>query len=259
MPETRTLKICGPKHAGLRPDDTATKMKIVLVLGCLVACTSSAGAEDRILGLLALPEVFGNGPCDRFSPQEVPLHAIPNGAAVGVVHVVKYWTFDELNGGCEGLQVAVRLQRSAVDQPLPTEEYEYEAPAAIVLEQRGRWFRLRLASGAAWVLASPRDEFRSLETLFEGSMTFLTSDWSRQLADNPSTRSRTTHVPANGEEPSVRVLKSARVRGQLWFQIEVMSHSICNDPSEPKVIDRGWVAAHSRSGQPAIWFFSRGC
>jgi hypothetical protein len=45
----------------------------------------------------------------------------------------------------------------------------------------------------------------------------------------------------------------------LWFQIEVMSHSICNDPSEPKVIDRGWVAAHSRSGQPAIWFFSRGC
>lgn len=233
-------------------------MKTVLVLGCLVACTSPAGAQDRVLGLLALPEVFGNGPCDRFSQQEVPLHAIPDGPAVGVVHVVKYWVFHG-NGGCEGLEVAVRLRASAADQPLPTHEYAYEAPAAVVLEQRGRWFRLRLARGTAWVLASTRDEFHPLETLYESSLTFLTSDWSRQLADAPGARSRTARIPTDVPEPSVRVLTSVRTRGQLWFQIEVMSHSGCDDVSEPQVIDRGWVAAHSRSGQPSIWFSSRGC
>jgi len=104
-------------------------MKIVLVVGCLVAGTSSAAAQDRVVGLLTLPEVFGNGACDRFSPQEVPLHATPNGASVGAGHVVKYWIFHS-NGGCDNLEVAVRLQGSSADQPLPTQEYAYEAPAA---------------------------------------------------------------------------------------------------------------------------------
>ena len=61
-------------------------------------------------------------------------------------------------------------------------------------------------------------------------------------------------------EPSVQVVSSQRSDGQLWFQIEVMSHSGCEDIiNEPKAIDRGWVPAHSPSGQPSIWFFSRGC
>ena len=176
---------------------------------------------------------------------------------MGAVHVVKYWVFHP-NGGCEGLEVAFRPQGSAADQPLPTEEYAYEAPAAIVLEQRGRWFRLRLPRGTAWVLASARDEFQPLETLYESGLTFLTSDWSRRLADAPGARDRAARVPADLMKPSARVLKSVRVRGELWFQIEVMSHSGC-DSSELKVIDRGWVVAHSRSGQPSMWFFSRGC
>ena len=234
-------------------------MKIVLVLGCLVVCTPAARAQDQVLGLLALPEVFGDGPCDRFSPKEVPLYEIPDGAVVGVARVTKSWTFQG-NGGCEGLEVTVSLRGLAAERPLPTREYAYEEPGAVVLETRGRWFRLHLATRSAWVLASKRDEFHSLESLLtEGRLTYLTSDWNRQLADNPGRGERAARVPANVAQPAVRVLSSRRDHGQLWLQIEVMSHSSCDDISEPKLMDRGWVRAHSRSGQPVVWFSSRGC
>ena len=234
-------------------------MRGALVVGCLLACASSAGAQDRVLGLLTLPEVFGNGACDRFSPQELPLRATPDGAPVGVIRVVRNWSHDP-NGGCEGLEVAVRQRDGAREQPLPTKEYQYEAPAAIVLEQRGRWFRLRLATGSAWVPASSRDVFHPLEQLYEDALTYLTPDWNKQLADAPGGRGRTATMPADRAEPLVRVLGSRRSGGQLWLQVEVMSHSTCEDHrNEPKAIDRGWVPAHSPSGQPSIWFFSRGC
>ena len=234
-------------------------MRPLLVVGCLLASVLSAVAQDRVLGLLTLPEVFGNGACDRFSPREVRLHAMPGGAAVGLVHVVRNWTFQG-NGGCEGLEVAVRMQGAAEERPLPTQEYEYEAPAAIVLEQRGRWFRLRLATGSAWALASDQDVFRSLEKLYQNALTYLTPDWSRQVSAAPGARGRAARIPAGMAEPSVQVISSQRSGGQLWFQIEVMSHSGCEDIiKEPKAIDRGWVPAHSPSGQPSIWFFSRGC
>jgi len=40
-------------------------------------------------------------------------------------------------------------------------------------------------------------------------------------------------------EPSVQVLKSVRARGELWFEIEVMSHSECEGISDPTVNDVG--------------------
>ena len=215
-------------------------MRIVLVVGWFLTYASSAGAQDRVLGLLTLPEVFGNGACDRFSPRDVSLHATPGGAAVGVVHVAKNWTLD-VNGGCEGLEVAVRLRGVAEERPLPTKEYEYEAPAAIVLEQRGRWFKLRLATGSAWMLASNQDVFRPLEELYKDALTYLTPDWGRQLSDAPGARSRAARIPPGMKEPSVRIVGSQRSGGRLWFQIEVMSHSGCADLTEPKAIDRGWV------------------
>lgn len=233
-------------------------MRVVLVLSGLLSCASSAGAQDRVLGLLTLPEVFATAACDRFQPREVPLHAMPGGAAVGEVHVVRNWTF-HANGGCEGLEVAVRTRGTALERPLPTQEHDYEAPAAIVLEQRGRWFRLRLEPGSAWVQASDQDLFHPLEKLYEDALTYLTSDWSRQLSAAPGGSRRAARIPSAMNEPSVRIIGSRQSGGRLWFQIEVMSHSVCTGNNEPRVIDRGWVPAHAPSGQPSIWFFSRGC
>ena len=86
-----------------------------------------------IIGLLALPEVFGRGACDRFTPRPVELRATPQGPVVATVLVVKPWTHHS-NGGCEGLEVGVRAPRAATVQPLPTMEYTYEEPGAVVLD-----------------------------------------------------------------------------------------------------------------------------
>ena len=45
-------------------------------------------------------------------------------------------------------------------------EYAYEEPGAVVLERRGKWFRVRLNSGSAWLEASAQDEFYGLELAF---------------------------------------------------------------------------------------------
>jgi hypothetical protein len=142
------------------------------LLPLLLAWPPLAFAQDRVSGLLSLPEVFGNGPCASFTPREIPLYAAPDGQKiVAAIRVDRHWTFPG-NGGCGGLIVRVHHSDGRVSE-LPTEEYQYEAPAAIVLQQRGRWFRLRLTGGTAWVHASERDEFFALEDLVKGTLTTL--------------------------------------------------------------------------------------
>lgn len=52
-------------------------MKCTLLAACLLACASLAQAQERVIGLLALPEAFGHGPCVPFTPADVPLYATP--------------------------------------------------------------------------------------------------------------------------------------------------------------------------------------
>ena len=96
-------------------------------------------AQERVIGLLALPGVFGRGACDRFTPRPVELHATPQGRGVGTVLVMKHWTHHS-NGGCEGLEVEVRVPGAATLQQLPTKEYAYEEPGAVVSSDAGRGF-----------------------------------------------------------------------------------------------------------------------
>ena len=100
-------------NSGNQPEGPGIEMRPALVVGCFLACASSAVAQDRVLGLLTLPEVFGNGACDRFSPQEVRVarHARRRGRW-DRPRRPKLDTFQG-NGGCEGLEVAVRMQGAA--------------------------------------------------------------------------------------------------------------------------------------------------
>lgn len=69
---------------------------------------------------------------------------------------------------------------------LPTEEYEYEAPAAIVLEQRGRWVRIRLSDRTVWIHASERNEFFALEDLVKDTLTTVrTNEWDGRISETP--------------------------------------------------------------------------
>ncbi len=218
---------------------------------------AAAARQDKLIGLLSLPEVFGAGACDKFTPAAVPLYATPDpGPIVASIRVDQYWTFLDV-GGCEGLKVNVHSSDRQGIQPLPMMEYTYEAPAAVVLERRGRWFRVRLTDGAAWLHASDRAEYFSLERLLTDRLTYLSDGWDGRLARSPGESGE----ELRGVRPDlpVQVFGFRQHDGELWVEVAVLSNSICESNEEPRVSARGWLPAHARSGEPAVWFYSRGC
>ena len=79
-----------------------------------VVVSAPAAAQDRVIGLLALPEVHGPTQCAPFEPEDVPLHAMPNdGRTMAVIHVDRNWSFAP-HGGCEGLEVSVHRGWSVI-------------------------------------------------------------------------------------------------------------------------------------------------
>jgi hypothetical protein len=239
---------------------------MMVVMGRLLLCltfvalAAEVSAQSRVLGLLSLPEVFGRGACDRFKPEVVSLFRDPTDkVASGTIQVEQYWSFAP-HGGCEGLEVRVR--RDDKQTELPTLEYDHEAPAAIVLEQRDRWFRIRLDGDSAWVRATIVDLFMPLRDLFEefAGLTVINAPFTGQLAGAPG-------APASAAAPRVvpgqatRVIEIRTVRDQSWVHVEIMTHSLCNAGSDgpPETVATGWLPLHTPSGEPTIWYSSRGC
>ena len=231
-----------------------TLVRIPLVVATLLAAQPSLG-PDRVVGLLTLPEVFGSEVCSPFKPEAVGIHAEPNGARIGSIEVDQPWSFAP-HGGCEGLEV--RVYRGSARSELPTREHGYEEPAAIVVGQQGRWFKIRLADGAAWVNATPRDQFKPLAALFDQALTSITNHFTGRLRTAPGGSMIGDRFTEN---QSVKVLEVRQVGGTDWLHVEVLDYSPCTVPvgREPQVIGRGWMPAHADSGEPTVWFSSRGC
>ncbi len=235
------------------------KVSIIALLLGSALWLPPAFAQERIIGLLALPEVFGGGACDHFIPRPVQLREAPQGPVVGTVFVVKPWTHHDV-GGCEGLEVGVRRAGAPAGiQALPTMEYGYEEPGAIVLERRGQWFRVRLATGSAWLEASAQNEFHEFEQLLGRGQDYLTEAWNGHVAASPGSVGRPAKSPRGAVFQPVHVRRTSRQNGDLWFLVDVMSHSECEGGGEPTVTDSGWVPAYGRDNEAVIWFSPRGC
>ena len=238
-------------------------------LALLLVCVPALQAQERVIGLLSLPEAFGGGPCERFIARDITLYAAPDTLRqVGTIRVDRHWTFPQ-EGGCEGLRVGVHLTNPSRDSELPTEEYDYEAPGVIVLETGGKlpraggwppaqWFKVRLTDGTAWVLReSGKSEFFPLQRLLENYPTHLTDAFDGRLAASPGGPLSTRSDSLAGRPVNLGGFRD--VAGQLWIQVEVVSWSLCESEDKPVVLARGWLPAHVPSGKPSIWFSSRGC
>lgn len=92
------------------------------------------------------------------------------------------------------------------------------------------------------------------------TLTTLTEAFSGSLLDAPGGTAATL-APSPGPGLPVRVLEIRAVGDRQWLQVAVMSHSICEaDRSGPPDVEGiGWVPAHAASGEPMVWFSSRGC
>ena len=234
--------------------------RIALLIGWSLLTTRTAAAAEHVVGLLSLPEVFGGGPCATFTPEDVPLYASPNDArSVGTIRVDQNWSFAP-HGGCEGLEVRVYLGDRK--QELPTLEYDYEMPAAIVLDHRDRWFKIRLRNQPAWVKASVVDRFMPLADLFDEfvGVTAISKSFSGRLTSGPGATTGPI-LPRVGPNQPVRVIEIRESLGRAWVQLEVLSNSACTAGKDgpPEVIATGWLPLHDTDGEPTVWFSSRGC
>lgn len=222
---------------------------------------TSVSAQDRVIGLLALPGVFGEGPCQRFEPRALTLYSDAGATQViGTIEVDQNWSFAP-HGGCEGLEVSVHEGQTRSE--LPTREYDYEAPAAIVVDRRGELFKIRLSAGRlAWIF-SPPSRFMSYESLLEEftGVTFFTDAFDGELRNAPGLT--VANRPAARAKPGqpARIIESRRVADRLWLNVEVFNHSLCDAGAQgpPETIARGWLPAHANDGEPTVWFSSRGC
>jgi len=237
--------------------------QVVLVL-CFLPAVPTQSQEPGLIGLLTLPEVFGNHACDRFDPEPVALYSAPDSLEeVGAIQVSQYWTFHDV-GGCGGLVVTVRHAESGAETGLPTAEYTYGSPAALVLERQDPWFRIRLDEKSAWVRASELASYHPLEELLLDGLTFLTGSWDGRIAPSPGSAlvewERDPPVDRDApRESAVDVLRAVRIGDQIWLKIAVLSHSFCESNEKPRVVGRGWIPAHTTDDRLTVWFFSRGC
>jgi hypothetical protein len=218
--------------------------------------SATVSAQERTIGLLSLPEVFGPSACAPFEPAPIALHAAPNdGRAIAFIRVDKNWSFAP-HGGCEGLEVSVH--QGSQHHDLPTREYDYELPGAIVLEHRDGWFRVKLHERSAWLKASLVDRFMPIADLYEEfvGVTAINQSFAGRLSNTPSTTTGPIMPRVVPSQP-VRVLE---IRGE-WVRVEVLSNSVCTAANNgpPEVVATGWLPLHDREGEPAVWFSSRGC
>ena len=230
-------------------------MRFVLLIGSLVAFAPPTFAQERVIGLLALPQVFGRDVCDRYTPRPVPVRAEPRGFVIGSIVVATPWTFED-DFACSGLEVVARVNGEP-DVELPTREYGYETPGAVVVETRDGWFKVQLGNGSGWVQATGA-EFYSLERLYENREAYLTEEWNGRIAATPAGAGRAAPA-SDARGPSVRVRRSTRVEGELWLFVDILNESFCIAGRKPDVVASGWVPAHGATGEPTVWFASRGC
>ena len=223
----------------------------------ILLLASPAVAQERVLGLMSLPEVFGAGECAPFDPQPVALHNSPNdGQVLGRIQVDKEWSLAPHGGGCEGLEVSVH--KGGDKSELPTREYDYERPGAIVLDQRDGWFKIRLRQGSAWLKASVADKFMPLSDLFDEftGVTAINDSYTGRLSRTPSASTGPIMMRVAPKQ-SVRVVE---IKDE-WIHVEVLSNSACTAANDgpPQVISEGWLPLHDQKGEPTVWFSSRGC
>ena len=230
--------------------------------------------QDRVIGLLALPGVFGESPCERFEPRALTLYADAGATkVVGTIEVDQNWSFagptaqsprggdPAPHGGCEGLKVSVHEGQTRTE--LPTREYEYEAPAAIVVGRRSELFKIRLSGGRSAWISSPAARFMTYESLLEEftGVTFFTGAFDGALRNAPGLTVANRPAARGKAGQPARVIETRRVGDRLWLNVEVLTHSLCDAGAQgpPETIARGWLLAHADGGEPAVWFSSRGC
>lgn len=152
---------------------------------------------------------------------------------------------------------AARAVRSLAE--FATRELSYEQPALLVYAVEGNWLQVALADGQRLWVSSDEVRLHPLEVVVLRRLSYLSRDWDGKVWSEPGAALTAELPPRPGVERSVRVRDARRHQGRSWLQVDIYDRSECESGPPPQLIASGWVPAHQASGEPLVWFYSRGC
>ena len=221
--------------------------------------------EERPAGLLALPEIFGEYPCESFEPKSLDLYATPSRAGAPFATIERSKAPAQPGDqGCYETSIVVRRRGDNSAERLPTDETGEEYVKAVVYEKKGNWFRIAIPHGSAWIERPGSSEFFSYpeELSSDSFLTYLRAGWDGSIWSSPGAG---TGGPAPAawrslgkDDIPVRVIATQVVEGEKWvrimFETELCATSLGNLPRL-----EGWLPAYRSSRNTSVWFYSRGC
>jgi hypothetical protein len=244
-------------------------MAMSFVLACLLSVLLAGAQEpnssqaiadsvldERVIGLLNLPEIVGDG-CGPSEPTTVSIYASPSKegrSPIGSLEMPR-----SPAGPC---QLLVKRVGQDTRIAVPYHESGYELPAAIVYERRGRWFRIALDLGSAWIDRDPVG-FLPYPALLKGNLAYLVPNWDGLLRQAPGAAAPLKRLsPAwkahLAELIPIELLGVRRVGGETWLHVQLGVES-CGEVFEGVKPVEGWVPAYRSDGDTNAWFASRGC
>jgi len=143
---------------------------------------------------------------------------------------------------------------------LETRELAYESPAAVVYARDAGWYRLRLSSGEfAWLPAEYAGSYFAYDELPVRRLAYIRRPWHGFIWPEPGAGLpiRAGAAGTRREQP-VEVRESRKIADSLWFRIEMLENNPCDGGASQSAF-AGWVPAYRETGEPLIWYYSRGC
>jgi hypothetical protein len=247
-------------------------MRLSVVVLAFVCISSGVSAQryfvlqhrpnGRVVGLLDLPDVtenFADGDaCKSTELIGAQLYDNPSraGAAIGAVYKRHHPEY--------GCGLLFKRAETSTEEELPTSESGYEIAAAVVYERRGRWFRIAVSQGSAWIERANLQDFLPYPQLLSQRMAFLRTDWDGQLRQMAGARFPTQPLPVEWKERvpqgiGIQVLGMTRVGNDDWIHVEFTTERCGDDTIKTLKPVQGWLPAYRSDGGPTAWFYSRGC
>jgi hypothetical protein len=221
--------------------------------------------EERPAGLVALPEIFGDYPCEPIRPQPVQLFATPSKQRPAIAVIERKNVPKPTDGpDCDETEAIVRRLDNGGIGPLPTDESGYEYTKAVVYQQSGNWFRIAIPGGSGWIERPNSEGFMSYpeDLASEEFLTYLRPNWDGNIwttsgSGNPVTAPAAWRVLAKDDIP-VRVVSTQVVRGEKWVRVR-FEREVCGRSFENVPQLEGWLPAYRDARTTSVWFWSRGC
>ena len=217
--------------------------------------------RERVVGLLTLPEIVGEG-CGPAQPEIAALYGEPSTASRPVGSIAFRVADRQPDGGSCGSALLVVRVEGKDDEELPADEISYEIPAAVVYERSGPWFRVALQRGSAWITRKDAGNFQSYPELLKERLSYVRKGWDGRLSpapgSGPGIRLPVAWSRYLADNIPVEVLEVQRVGDVPWILVRLQTES-CGEALAGVEPATGWIPAYQASGRTAVWFYARGC